>query len=238
MHTVKSGVFLIVGIIIYAIVFSVVNPEIFFNHTQGAVTQIQINQNSESDYKGYPAGEDITRLTSSEMLKDEAAYITVQSNKGQALGLYKIKNKEDMKNLKYIRNSKGRKVYDHTKKIYEYVTDPGSFKEYYNSYYLVGLQDGTFLVTYLDESYGKKLEKGEMITLPIGTLEKMSSTVKKKITTVANVNSEYVLNCFNGEVFQKNESLYVIIRGVIALVVLIVLYGVIYLIFPKARLWD
>ncbi len=240
MNTIKSGIFLVVGIIIYVVVFNAVNPEVFFSQTKGEVTAGQITANSEMNYIGYQAGVDIERITSSAQMGEVEGYVTVESNQGQALGLYKIKNKEDMENLKYIRNSKGRKVYDSSKKIYEYVTDPGSLKGYYNSYYLVGLQDGTYIAAYLDESYGKKLEKGETITLPVGRLEEMSSTVKEKVKAITgvSVNSDYVLNCFNEENFQQNEGLYVVIRGVIALLALIILYGIICLIFPKARLWE
>lgn len=240
MNAIKSGIFLVVGIIVYATIFNVVNPEVFFSQTNGEVTQAQIAKDSTTNYIGYKAGEDIERLTSSQQIGGATAYVTIESNKGEALGLYKIKNKEDMENLKYIRNSKGRKVYDSTKKIYEYVTDPGSLKGYYNSYYLVGLEDGTYIVAYLDDAYGKKLEKGESITLPVGRLEKMSGTVLEKVKAVAGttINTEYILNCFNQDGFKQNEGLYVMIRGGIALLVLIVLYGVICLIFPKARLWE
>lgn len=45
----KSGVFLVVGIIVYAIVFNVVNPEVFFSQAKGEVTQAQIEKSSETN---------------------------------------------------------------------------------------------------------------------------------------------------------------------------------------------
>lgn len=240
MNTIKAGSFFVIGIIIYAITFNMVNPETLLHLTKGEVTQAKIATNTTTNYIGYKAGIDIQRLTDSTLLEEVISYVTIESHKGQPLSLYKIKNNEDMENLKYIRNSKGRKIYDGTKKIYEYVTDPGSLKAYYMSYYLVALEDGTYMVAYLDDTYGKKLEKGEAITLPVGKLEKMPGTVLKQVQSISGVeiNTKWVLNCFNEEDFKQHENMYVIIRGGVALIVLIVLYSIICLVFPKARLWG
>lgn len=240
MNRIKTGIFLIVSIFIYVMVFNAVNPEVLFSVLKGKVTQTKLNENTTVNYTGYKAGEDIQRLISSEELAKDNDYMTIDATKGYPLGLYKIKNKEDMENLKYIRNSKGRKIYDATKKIYEYVTAPGSLKAYYNSYYLVELQDGTYIVTYLDELYGRQIEAGKAVTLPIGRLEKMSGVVLEKIKDIKDkpVNQAVILNCFNEKDYKAHEDMYIIIRGGIALIAIVILYSIICFIFPKASLLD
>lgn len=149
--------------------FYVVDFDGLFTLIQTEVTQKEIDKNPRKDYRGYKAGDDIERLISKNQDITFGDYITIETDTVIPIQLYRIKDEEKASYYQggtmrhnavhqdYAYEIEGKKAFDQLPKYKQ--------REYFQ-YYLVELEDGSYVAAFIDQYYINEILKGKKVTLP------------------------------------------------------------------------
>ena len=149
------------------------NPEPLLKGKEQPVTLSDIEQNLTTDFNGFPAGEDIPRLTSAEDFSEIiylSDYVTAEPVGIVETGISSLKPWEDQY---YTQRVKGRATGRQIRQP-EITSSGWDLLGSYQPYYLLELPDHTYIVAQIPPQTAKAIEKGESVTLPVG--EKVSMT--------------------------------------------------------------
>jgi hypothetical protein len=189
----------VLGIILLSIyVTTHFNTEGIFNLFRSPVDLVDIEEDSRGEYIGKQSGEGIPVLTSSYELNDSTYsyndYITVEPKSIMPLGVYRLKDSGQSRSAS-ISYSGRRRIYESEIPLYTdspFITD----RYRYNQYYLIELQDGTYIVSYLDDYYAKKIMRGKKITFPMGRKDTVIGTEKSLLKEALEEIEEYDISEF------------------------------------------
>lgn len=232
-------IIVVFSMVVAFLIFRNLNPESFIKPDVTPVTKAEIATAPEESYTGKIAGEDIVRISGSsdfdELIADN--YATVETPEIIETGIYGLKPWVDPFEITKVRNSKGRLV-SSGRKAPEVTDDVVTSVEYYQEYYLVRLQDGTYILAQFSDVYVDKITEGDMVTLPIGMKKTNSSAVKQALRDICKkygADNTYTLYMIDNEWQQSNENLFFFIRLAIAVVVFFVLAVSLLVVFYKVR---
>lgn len=87
-------------------------------------------------------------------------------------------------------------------------TKPLADIEFMHQYYLIGLEDGTYITAILEDGYVKKIKEEGTFVLPIGRQEGVTSKAKTMLSSIAkehNVDPTPVLYMIDNEWYAENQ---------------------------------
>ncbi len=161
---------------------------------------------------GYPAGEDIPRISSVEefdRLSFGTDYATVQPVSILPTGVWHLKS---WVSPYFQKRYKGRKVGEPERKD-EYLTSKINIHMDYNQYYLLELSDGAYILAEIPEPDAAAIKRGKAVTLPIG--EKRTFHMTEKLRQVCEENGAYeegVFFAFDEEWYESIDIFMVLSR--------------------------
>lgn len=216
----------LISLLLALLTYFLINPESFIKPDSTPITLEQINENPLKNYVGKTAGNDITRIQSSEEYQKVTSldYITVETTEIIPTNIYGIKPWVNPYEITRVTNSRGRLV-SAGKKAPEVTDRPLQLGEYYQEYYLVKLMDQSYVLAQLSDLQAKDCQNGNVITLPIGIKKTNSNEVKKSLADICEeygADSSYTLYMIDDEWYQEHEFSFFVIRIIVAIVVFFV----------------
>ena len=160
--TVIPTVSVLIALVCAALVCLNWNPEPFLKGKEQPVTLSDIEQNLTTDFNGFPAGEDIPRLTSAEDFSETiylSDYVTAEPVGIVETGISSLKPWEDHY---YTQRVKGRATGRQIRQP-EIISSGWDLLGSYQPYYLLELPDHTYIVAQIPPETAKAIEKGESV---------------------------------------------------------------------------
>lgn len=188
--------------------FRRIQPEAFLKKAGAMVEMKEIEADASKSYTGKTAGEDIPRIASAGGFEriTGSEYVTAIPVSVTETGIYSLKPWVDPYEITKGRNSKGR-VYSTGRKAPEITDMPAADAEYYREYYLIELEDSSYILAQFSSSYRKKIEDGERVVLPIGLKKTNSDAAKaalRDICSIYHADNTYTLYMVDDEWDQDN----------------------------------
>jgi hypothetical protein len=180
------------------------------------ITQSDITNNLYTDYTGYRAGEDIPRLKSAKEYEEgvytRLDFVTVETANIIPLDAYRLKDPADVNSTEQYVG--GRRTYS-GQPLVKYTDHPRRRSYLYGRYYLLELEDGSYVIAYGDRGYGAVSFLGKTITFPIGRLQSANSPEQQLLEDVGEtypVNTEEILYMINDDKVGEWNFLDLLIR--------------------------
>lgn len=191
-------------------------PEAFMKKNGKQVGMSEIKQNLAKSYAGKTAGDDIPHITSASELEQISPneYVTAVPKNVIETGVYSLKPWVDPYKITKTRTS-GRGIYSTGRKAPEVTDTLTATAPYYREYYLVELEDGTYILAQFNTSYKDAVKNGDTITLPIGLRKTNSNearTYLEEICSQFGADVTYTLYMVDDEWDQENHFTLFIIR--------------------------
>ncbi len=202
-------------------------PETFMKKAGEPVGMEDIEADTAKSYTGKTAGEDIPRIASAGAFEGITGgeYVTAVPVSVTETGIYSLKPWVDPYDITKGRTSRGR-TYSTGRKAPEVTDMLTADAEYYREYYLIELEDSSFILAQFSASYRKEIEKGEQVTLPIGLKKTNSDAAKSALEGICeeyHADNTYTLYMADDEWDQDNYFTVFIVRfGVSALVFFVI----------------
>ncbi len=189
------------------------NPETLLKQEQQPVTMNDIEQGSREDFTGFPAGEDIPRLTSevdfSEILY-ELDYVTAELVGIVSTSVYSLKPWVSHYNT---HTYKGR---TRTGSRRAEVSMSGfDIWDSYNQYYLVELPDHTFILAQIPQTEADAIAMGKNVTLSIGQKIGMTDTARSYLADICKeygVRMDGVFYAFDNKWQEEHHTILLLLR--------------------------
>lgn len=219
-YSFKEKAILVIAVVLAFIVafafYQKFEPEAFMKKAGDPVGMSEVNQNLTKSYTGKTAGDDIPRIASASELEQltENEYVTVSPENVIETGVYSLKPWIDPYKITRGRTSSGR-TYSTGRKAPEVRDFVSIWAPYYREYYLIELEDSTYIVAQFDESYKKAFEKGDAVTLPIGQKKVNSQEARTYLREVCGeygADVTYTLYMVDNEWGQENHFTLFILR--------------------------
>ena len=159
------------------------NPEPLLKGKEQPVTLSDIEQNLITDFNGFPAGEDIPRLTNAADFSEIiylSDYVTAEPVGIVETGISSLKPWEDHY---YTQRVKGRTTGRQIRRP-EITSSDWDLLGSYQPYYLLELPDHTYIVAQIPQETAKAIESGKSITLPIGQKVRMSNAARNELSAI------------------------------------------------------
>lgn len=231
--SILNYVIVIISIIAAFFVFCAVKPDKLIKPDETPVSASRLEDLNKYLHTGKTAGADIKRLSGIEDFKELHIYdcVTAEPKNVVATGVYSrnpwvlateqrtIRRKGRAMGTRTVRNPEA------TDSFFVAVTN-------YQEYYLIQLPDNSYILAQFSETYKERIEKGERVTLPIGSLKTTSGSAReylKEICAKYNVDNTYTLYMIDDEWYEAHDTLFFFIKFGVAVVVFFVL-GVILII--------
>ena len=191
-------------------------PEAFLKKEGVPVGMEEIKADISKSYTGKTAGEDIPRIASAGDFGSitGSEYVTCVPTGVVETGIYSLKPWVDPYEITKGRNSKGR-LYSTGRRAPEITDMPAADAEYYREYYLIELEDSSYILAQFSASYQKKIEDGERVVLPVGLKKTNSDAAKsalKDICGMYHADHTYTLYMADDEWDQENNFTVFIVR--------------------------
>ncbi len=159
------------------------NSEPLLKGKEQPITQSDIEQNLITDFNGFPAGEDIPRLTGAEDFSEIiylSDYVTAEPVGIVETGISSLKPWEDHY---YTQRVKGRVTGRRIRRP-EITSSGWDLLGSYQPYYLLELPDHTYIVAQIPQETAKAIERGKSVTLPIGQKVSMTNAAQNELSTI------------------------------------------------------
>ncbi|MBS5145005.1 MAG: hypothetical protein KHY89_05720 [Butyricicoccus pullicaecorum] len=159
------------------------NPEPLLKGKEQPITQSDIEQNLITDFNGFPAGEDIPRLTGAEDFSEIiylSDYVTAEPVGIVETGISSLKPWEDHY---YTQRVKGRVTGRRIRRP-EITSSGWDLLGSYQPYYLLELPDHTYIVAQIPQETAKAIERGKSVTFPIGQKVSMTNAARNELSTI------------------------------------------------------
>lgn len=194
------------------------HPEDYMRKDEAPVTMEEIKKDRIDTSIGYPAGDDIVRISGKE---DFAELHTIDRVTIEPKNVIKtdVGSRNNWQSQYYtVRSGKHRA----RKKLKKEVQQGLDLLDYYNEYYFLECPDGSYILAQLPAKYAKAVQKGEKVTLPICNKTSITQTAKNKLSAIGKQYDAYmdgVLYCFDDE-WMKEQNVKVMAIRIGASVVL------------------
>ncbi len=211
--------------------FGKIDPEVFIKKPKTVVGLKETEKNPQGEYTGKEAGEDIPKLTGRDEFEEMVIerYITVEPKRVVATGIYGRKPWMDPYSMAGVRTSSGR-MFKTGRKAPEITDSAFMALDGYQEYYLIELQDGSYILAQFSQAYKRAVEKGEKIPLLVGQRKTNSDSAReylKEISEKYRASTTYTLYMVDDAWEQEHRFGVFIIKAGIAGVVFLVLSVVI-----------
>lgn len=235
---IKKGIetaVIMLSLIVAFLVYRSIDPGKIIKPDSEPVTCAQIAAEPQKSYTGKTAGGDIPRLAGSSDFADIVGNtcVTAETQEIVATGIYSLNPWVDPYEITKMRNSRGRMV--STGRKAPEVTDSAlQAVEYYQEYYLIRLEDGTYILAQFADSYRQKLEGKEAVTLPVGVKKTNTNAARqylKEICEEYGADDTYTLYMIDDTWQEEHEFTFFLIKfGIAAVVFLILAVGLLIII--------
>lgn len=215
-----EAVLVILGLLAGIWVFQKTDPEVFLKKPQTVVSLKETEENPRGAYTGKAAGEDIPKLSGSDEFEETVVepYITAEPKSVTATGIYGRKPWMNPYGMTGGRTSGGRML--QTGRKAPEITDSAFMAlDGYQEYYLIELQDGSYILAQFSEAYRKAVDKGEKIELLVGQRKTNSDSARrylKEICEKYGASTTYTLYMADDAWEQEQRFALFIIRAGIA----------------------
>jgi len=192
------------------------------------VTLSDIEQNLITDFNGFPAGEDIPRLTSAEDFSEIiylSDYVTAEPVGIVQTGISSLSPWEDHYYTQRVKGrTTGRQI-----RLPEITSSGWDLPGSYLPYYLLELPDHTYIVAQIPQETAKAIEKGKSVTLPIGQKVSMTSAAQNELSAICEeyeADMDGVFYAFDNEWQEEHHSALLLVRfGAAALLCFVLAVG-------------
>lgn len=235
MEKIRTWVATIIGIVVALFVFTNFSAEGFLweKEKEKTVSQEQLDENLSDTFIGRPAAEDVEQIASKEEFEDMIASVgtavvvpkSIVSTKVYSLGKWCDA---------YRRSRTGAA----RRKKQEVLTSDflaGIWGEY-SQYYLVELEDGSYILAQMNACIAKEIEQGKSDRLPVGYKVGFSQKAKKELTEICQeygADTEYVFYAIDDTWQQEHAFILFISRAALAVVCLFVVAVGLLMLFDK-----
>lgn len=218
----------VIASLIAALFFYVMfNPDTLFKD-KTPVNANEINTSSANDYIGRIPGDDIPRVKNAKDFYESDGCITVCTDKVISTGIYRLKSWVSPTKTKRV-GYKRRTVVNDGPKATVVKSDSEIAMEInsdYLQYYIIKLEDNSYILTKLTYQQAKKIKKGKKITLPIGIKDYTNGTEQKSLNEICqkyDIDNKYFLNIINEDWYKKNNGKITIVHIGLAIIVFFVI---------------
>lgn len=186
----------------------------------------ETEENPRGEYTGKIAGEDIPKISGSNEFEETVveSYITVEPEHVIETGVYGRKPWMDPYSMTGVKTSSGR-MFKTGRKAPEVTDSAFVALDGYQEYYLVELQDGSYILAQFSEAYRKAVNKGEKTVLLVGQQKTNSDKTRgylEEICEKYGASTTYTLYMVDDEWEQEHRfSLFIIKAGIAAVVFLV-----------------
>ena len=206
----------VIALIIAFLFYQRFQPEVFMNKAGDPIGMADIQSDLTKSYTGKTAGEDIPHITSAEDLEQITGneYVTAVPKSIVKTGIYGLKPWVDPYEITKGRTSGGR-LYSTGRKAPEVTDVLTATAEYYREYYLIELEDSSYILAQFDSSYKNAIENGDTVTLPIGLKKTNSNETRRYLSEICsqyNADDTYTLYMADDEWDEENNFTLIIIR--------------------------
>ena len=199
-------------------------------------SQQEIENNPTKDYAGLPGGEDITELENIEQWEDiisDSDFVTVTPRSIVKTDVATLAGWESFFNSR-SNGTTGRRRSEVKKGGLDLFS-------LYCPIYVIEMQDGNYVYAQMNRYYARKIEKGEEVTLPLGTRKGMlenTRTLLKEGYAEYKAPEDYLLYTINDEWQEENADTIFFARSGIAAAVAIVLAVILLCVVPTKSKAD
>lgn len=174
----------IVCLVIAFLFFQKLDPEVFMKKDETIIGQKEIYADFSKSYTGKIPGEDIPKVASAQEFDSSMeTYITANAKGIVKTGIYGLKPWVDPYSITKMGISSGRRQ-SSGRRADEVTNFPAQNIEYYREYYLVQLEDDSYILAQFNSSYKKTLEKGDTVLLPIGKKKTNSNETRSQLEEI------------------------------------------------------
>ncbi|MBO4998300.1 MAG: hypothetical protein J6D02_09910 [Lachnospira sp.] len=195
-----------------------VHPEDVIKREEAPVTMEEIKKNRLDSSVGYPAGDDIVRISGKADF-EEMNSIDRFTIEPKSVIKTDVGSRKKWQSAYYSVRSGKRRT---RKKTKPQVLQGLDIMDYYNTYYLMECPDGTYILAQLPHKYVKMIQKGEKVTLPICMKDSITKNAQDKLAAIGkqyDAAMQGVLYCFD-DTWMKEQNFKVMAIRIGASVVL------------------
>lgn len=172
------------------------HPEDYMKREEAPVSMKEIKKDRLDSSVGYPAGDDIVRLSGKADF-EEMNSIDRFTIEPKSVIKTDVGSRKKWQSAYYSVRSGKRRT---RKKAKPQVLQGLDVMDYYNEYYLMECPDGTYILAQLPHKYVSKIQKGEKVILPICMKDSITKNAQDKLSTIGkqyDVAMQGVLYCFD-----------------------------------------
>lgn len=229
----------IIGLCVAGFVYLNFNPIGLMRMTEKEVNRSELDKNPQISFTGKKAGTGIEKLISKEQVLELSIddYVVIEVFDIIPTGIYELNHwvRQSDYNISTKKRSRNR---SNKKYLNPHVNQKPKFNDinYYTQYYLLKLQDGTYIPALFDRCYVSSLKKGKKTVLPIASKIKTNTTVKGWMESIAKdypalIDDTFYM--FEDEWYQQNKFSMLVIKAVAAILVFFIINIGIISIFSK-----
>lgn len=218
-------VIVFVSILVGMLVFKTVDSEIFLKRPEITVSSAEIEDNRQEQYIGKIAGSGIPKLSKSEELEEivVSSYMTVEPKGVVATGVYSRQPWMNPYSMTAGKTSSGQ-TYKTGRRAADVTNSVWVALDGYQEYYLIRLQDDSYILAQFSENYRRAIEKGKETALLIGERKTNSQKARAYLTEICDkygASTTYTLYMVD-DVWEEEHrfSLFMIKAGIAAVVFL------------------
>ena len=199
------------------------------------ISQQEIQADGAQNFTGYPAGDDIPRLQSQadlEAMLYEADYATCTPRQAIVTEVCTLNHWADP----YVKRKVNKRVVQTGKRKPSVIHSSQPMPDDYSPYYLLELEDGTYILAQMPQATASAINRGRNVTLPIGQKAPLSQTARSLLADTAaayDVSLDGALYLFNDDWYADHEFSLTLLRLGISFAFMVVLALILILVGQK-----